>query len=312
MNNFKNVPTPLGGLALGISSLGLLWQFLFQFGQAFTAIISSCLLVLLFLKYVLNPALIISDLKHPVLGSVLPTFCMALMIVSTFIAKFSASIALTMWLFAIVLHFVLFVLFCYFQNQNRNIKNVLPSWFIPPIGIVAGTVTFQHHLPIYEAFEPLAHFLLYYGFAFYVITLPIVLYRWLFLGAIPDAAKPTLGVIAAPASLTLAGYLFMEQNLNLSFMEGYILLAIIMTVSVYLLLLKLLKMNFSVGMSAYTFPLVISATAMAKLSFYLAENSVNLWLSTWIYYSAQIELVLATLIVCYISVKYLQHYLKRN
>ena len=309
--NFKNVPTALGGLALGISSLGLLWESFFQFGQAPTALIALCLLILLFLKYVLHPQLIISELKHPVLGSILPTFCMALMVVSAFISQFSEKVAVTMWLVAIVLHFVLFILFCYFQNQNKNLKNVLPSWFIPPIGIVVGSVTYQHHLPVYDVFEPLAHFLLYYGFVFYAISLPVVLYRWLFLGEIADAAKPTLGVIAAPASLTLAGYLSIEPNLNIGFVEGYVLLAILMTVTVYILLFKLLKMDFTHGMSAYTFPLVISATAMAKLNHYLAESSINSALLTWVNYSAKFELVFATLIVVYVSMKYLQHYVKR-
>ena len=211
-----------------------------------------------------------------------------------------------------MLHFVLFVVFCYFHNKNRNLKNILPSWFIPPIGIVVGTVTFQHNVPVYEAFEPLAQFLLYYGFAFYALSLPIVLYRWLFLGAIPDVAKPTLGVIAAPASLTLAGYLSITENVNLGFVEGYVVLAILMTLTVYILLFKLLKMDFSVGMSAYTFPLVISATAMAKLNHYFAEVSVNSWLSIWSNYSAEFELLFATSIVIYVSMKYLQHYLKRD
>lgn len=306
--NFNKVPTALGGLALGISSLGLLWQNVYGFGKIPAAIIAGILLSLMIGKYVLHPRLIISDLKHPVLGSVFPTFCMALMVVSVSVAQYAEVAGLSIWLFAIALHFTLFVTFCYFQFKNFNMKNVLPSWYIPPIGIVVACVTFQHHLASYAAFESFAVFLLYYGFAFYAISLPFVLYRWLFLGEIPAIAKPTLGVLAAPASLTLAGYLSIEQAININFMLCYFLLAVSMTLTLCVLLVKLLKLPFNPGISAYTFPLVISATATTKLMHYLIDNNLVSTFSNALHYVMQVEIVLASAMVLYISVRYIHHY----
>lgn len=306
--NFSKVPTPLAGLALGISSLGLLWKNVYGFGGEPAAIVAGGLLSLLIAKYVLNPTLILSDLKHPILGSVFPTFCMALMVVSVSVSQYVEAVGLSIWLFAIVLHFTLFIIFGYFQSKNFNMKNVLPSWYIPPIGIVVSCVTFQHHLTSYEAFEPLAVFLLYCGFAFYAISLPLVLYRWLFLGEIPMLAKPTLGVLAAPASLTLAGYLSIERSINVDFMLWYVLLAIGMTLTLCFLLVKLLKLPFNPGMSAYTFPLVISATATTLLTNYLHANNLHLQIANALHYVSVIEIGLATAMVIYISIRYALHY----
>ena len=61
-------------------------------------------------------------------------------------------------------------------------------------------------------FASLATGLLWFGMACYGLMLPLMLYRLIFSHEVPDAAKPTIAILAAPASLSLAGYLTVSQD----------------------------------------------------------------------------------------------------
>ncbi len=52
------------------------------YAQLSGAVIASVLLLILAFKFVLHPRLLLKDLAHPVVGSVVPTFAMATMVVS--------------------------------------------------------------------------------------------------------------------------------------------------------------------------------------------------------------------------------------
>ena len=72
----SGAPTPMGGLALGIASLGWAWESMANLNgvaQYTGAAIASVLLLLLTLKFLLHPQLLKADLAHPVVGSVVPT-----------------------------------------------------------------------------------------------------------------------------------------------------------------------------------------------------------------------------------------------
>ena len=84
-------PTPMAGLALGIASLGWCWENfapLHGFGQLFGSAIASILLVILAVKFLFHGHLLRQDLAHPVVGSVVPTFAMATMVVSNSLGHF--------------------------------------------------------------------------------------------------------------------------------------------------------------------------------------------------------------------------------
>ncbi len=85
-------PTPMAGLALGIASLGWCWENLVDlngYGQWVSAAIASILLMILAVKFLLHRHMLREDLAHPVVGSVVPTFAMAVMIISNSIGQVS-------------------------------------------------------------------------------------------------------------------------------------------------------------------------------------------------------------------------------
>ncbi|WP_019612949.1 TDT family transporter [Psychromonas ossibalaenae] len=304
--SLSNTPTALAGLALGIASLGWCWENqadLYGKGQMFGALVGGALLILLLLKFIVNPGLLKQDLSHHMSGSVVPTFAMATMIVAKNIGRFDHSLAQALWLTAIVLHLIFLSVFIYYRCKNFTVEHILPSWFIPPVGIVVAAVSFPGGV-----FVSLAQTLFVFGLAAYAVLLPVMLYRLFFTTTIADNEKPTIAIFAAPASLLLAGYLTIAENphhLLVVILGG---LAVLMTFFIYFAFTKLLRLPFSPAYSAFTFPLVIGATAMYKTAAYLSASQFDPQLAVMAGRLADIELLIATLMVAYVCLRYLVHF----
>ena len=301
-----NVPTALAGLALGIASLGWCWESISDFqGQAqmIGALLATVLLLLLLLKFIVNPELLKKDLSHHMSGSVVPTFAMAAMVVSNNINVFNHHVALSLWLVAIVLHFSFLVIFIYYRVKDFKFEHVLPSWFIPPVGIVVAAVSFPGGV-----FISVANVIVLFGLVTYAILLPTILYRYFLHSKIVEHEQPTIAIFAAPASLSLAGYLTVTESPNLQMVVILAMVAFTMTLFIYYSFLKLLRLPFSPAYSAFTFPLVIGATAMFKTSQYLFNNGYDAQWVELVEFIAYAELMVATVMVIYVSGRYLIHF----
>lgn len=301
-NRFANVPTPMAGLALGIASLGWAWENvgLFSGGaQTLGAIIASALLLILTGKFVLHPHLLAQDLAHPVVGSVVPTFAMATMVVSNAVG---GHVGAGLWLCAVALHLVFLVTFIWHRLKDFKLHHMVPSWFVPPIGIIVADVASP------GSFDPLAQVLLWFGIACYAVMLPMMLYRLIFCAEVPDAAKPTIAIMAAPASLSLAGYLTVTTEPAPVLVAILLGIAVLMTALIYLAFIKLLRLPFSPGYAAFTFPLVIGATALFKVATLAEALGLDTATVNQLRWMAEGELVIATLVVSYVALRFAQYF----
>lgn len=304
----KKVPTPLGGLALGTASLGAAWSLIPQTpGWTLPVLcgVAGVALLTLWLKLLLLPSVRRAELLHPVIGSVMPTICMGTMIVASFLLQFFPALAKPLWLAAIVMHTLFASRFLYNQLRSFDVQKLVPSWFVPPIGIVVAAVTSRG-----MGFDVLAQSVVWIGLGFFALALPVVIYRLIFVERADTAAWPTMAIIGAPASLCLAGYLTAFSSYNPYVLLVLTPLAIIMTLFTYVLLMRLLLLPFSPGYAAFTFPLVIGATALLKLEQVIAgkvgEPVLNI-----VHFFAHLELYVATAVVSYVAIRYFNHYVFR-
>ncbi|WP_375750426.1 TDT family transporter [Vibrio sp. HN007] len=303
----QTVPTPMAGLALGIASLGWCWENyanLHGYGQWFGAGIASVLLFVLTFKFLLHPKLLQDDLAHPVVGSVVPTFAMAVMVVSNTIGQFYPLAGDAIWVSAVILHAIFLLSFVYHRIDDLQLHHMVPSWFVPPVGIIVAGVSYSGN----PALSLVADGALAFGMTAYAVMLPIMIYRFMFSQQVPDSAKPTLAVLAAPASLSMAGYLTVASEpspLLLSLLFG---IAVLMTLIIYLSFFKLLRLPFSPGYAAFTFPVVIGSTALFKLASWMEGVGMSTQYIHQIEWLASLELLIATVVVLYVSVRYLNHY----
>jgi tellurite resistance protein TehA-like permease len=301
-----NAPTPMAGLALGIGSLGWCWESftdLNGMGQIIGAIIAGCLLSILALKFIFHNQLIREDLAHPVVGSVVPTFAMGCMVVSNCIGQFFPLAGDGIWLIAVLLHVVFLICFIYHRAKAFELDHMLPSWFVPPVGIIVADVSFSGN-PVLAI---IAGACLWFGMVSYAIMLPLMIYRFMFASEIPDAAKPTMAIMAAPASLSLAGYLSITEAPSPVIISLLFGIAILMTVVIYLAFFKLLKLPFSPGYAAFTFPMVIGSTALYKTASWMASHHLTEQYAEQVSTIASFELLVATLVVSYVAYQYVIH-----
>lgn len=300
----KSIPIPYAGVMLAFAAGGNLAA---KYGMAyknFFGIISAISLILLTLKVILDFNAVVESLKHPVLSSVMCTYPMGVIVLSTYLIPFNKQLAYSFWIVGIILHFILLGIFTKNHIFNFKIKKVFPSYFIVYVGFVCASVT----APAY-GMNSLGKILFYLGFINYLILLPIVFYRTTIIKEIPKPAIPTITIFAAPASLCLAGYMSSFTNKNLTLVSIMLFLSVISVTLVIAYSPKMLKNGFFPSYSAFTFPLVISAIASAKtLHFYLNINKNIKYLIT---YSNSI-IILSFLVNFYVLLKYIIFLNKKN
>lgn len=286
----------MAGLMLALAAAGNL---VLSYGNAYRnifGIISAVVMLLLTIKVVTMPKSLGEGFENPVIASVMPTFSMGLMILSTYIKPYIASAAYGVWLIGLILHIVLIIYFTKKYILNFNMKKVFPSYFIVYVGIVSASVT----APAFG----LAHwgqYIFWFGFIAYLLLLPLVVHRVFTVSEIPEPAIPTLTIFAAPASLCLAGYLnsFQEKNIMIVGLLGT--LSIIMFIAVMLYVPKMLKLQFYPSYSAFTFPFVITAIAIKGTNGFLAN--IGRGIPSLIYLVKFLELW-AVMMVIYVLIRY--------
>ncbi|MBY8101775.1 TDT family transporter [Vibrio fluvialis] len=306
-NKVMGAPTPMAGLALGIASLGWCWENaadLHGVGQWTGAALASVLLLILTVKFLCHGHLLRQDLAHPVVGSVVPTYAMATMVVSHSVGQFFPITGDALWLMAVVLHVIFLASFVYHRAKAFELHHMVPSWFVPPVGIIVADVAFSGN----PALAPIAHGAMLFGMLAYAVMLPVMIYRFMFTQEVPDAAKPTMAILAAPASLSMAGYLTVTATPSPVVIALLFGIAVLMTAIIYLAFTRLLRLPFSPGYAAFTFPMVIGATALFKMAHWMDSIGMAAQDVHQIHALAMVELLVATVVVSYVALRYVMYY----
>ena len=170
----KRLPLPISGVMLALASAGnmvALWGESWRYVCGGTATVIMCLLLM---KVVFDFPSIVQGLGNAVIASVLPTFSMGVMILSTYLVPFVGKAAVIPWIVGLCLHVVLMVFYFIRFLSVRVITNVYPSSFIAFVGILVAPVTVS-----YFGFQELGWVIFWFGFGCYMIALPVILYRML-------------------------------------------------------------------------------------------------------------------------------------
>ncbi|MCW8348492.1 TDT family transporter [Vibrio sp. ZSDZ65] len=304
LTQFHNVPTSQASLALGIIGLGHAWAlYLPNVGkqiQPILASIGALLLLPVLLKYLLNKHIFSADIKNSITGSLMAPMSMALLILCDYLALILPLIAYPLWFAALTLHLSLAVLFFFYQLRSFKIANIVPSWFLYPVGLISSSLAgtqFGH--TVYS--ETIASVCI----GIYFFMLPLVLYRLVFEGMLKKRARPTIAIMAAPINLTLAAYLVNFDEPDPILTGALAGIAITMTLMIYLCYFRLLKLKFQPSIAAITFPSVISSIAMHRLTAFF-EVEYPQW--HWLHKFGFLELTIATFAVIWVSVGFIAMY----
>ncbi|MBQ2678496.1 MAG: TDT family transporter [Firmicutes bacterium] len=262
----KKIPIPLAGPMLGTAALGSLLQVYSGFLHAVCGWAATFLLLLLFAKIIRYPKMIANDLQSPVFTGIGATFFMGIMMLSTYLEPFFHKTALVIWLAAIIGHACLLIYFICRFVLAFDLELVYPSWFVISVGLATCGAT----APSY-GMERLGAVTFWFSLCMFLIMFFIVTRRYIAL-QVPEPAKPLIGIYTAPLALCIVAYVHSVQNKSAAF------LLIMLSVSAALYIFALIKMTgylrmpFYPSIAAYTFPFVISATAMQQSALWLEET----------------------------------------
>ncbi|WP_170178613.1 TDT family transporter [Flammeovirga pectinis] len=297
----RNFPVGLTGIALGTATLGAAWgNEQIAWVQYITLTIALVYFFLVVLRNVLHPDVFKDELKHHILGSYVPTMAMSMMVFAGVLVKFNTALGQGLWLLAIGIHLFCLVVFIYHRIRNFEMEHIVPSWFVPPIGIVVACVNASQ-----MGFPNLSLTIWWIATPLYLVMLAFMIYRLAFY---QFSTVETFGIMAAPASLCFAGYLTITPHPNEFICHMLLTLSILMTSILYIAFIHLLRNKFNPGFAAFTFPLAIGTVALQKYSKVL-EVAGEYTFSNVVHFISLIELGVATLVIGYVVIR-IFHYCK--
>ena len=295
MNFIEKLPIPITGVILALVSLGVICNDYHPYLKYIFGLAGCVFLILILTKAVFYSNEIKNDFKNPIILSSSGTFSMSLMLLSTYIITFNPIFAHTLWILGICLQILLIIYFTHhFIIHNFDITNVYPSYWIVYIGITMGAITSQSH-----NIKEIGFILFLIGFIAMIITLPILIYRYIKYPEIPNDNKPLICIFTALFSILIVGYTSSSPTISNTFLLALYSISCIFYIFSLYKLISYRKLNFYPSFSAFTFPFVISANATKQLNKIYPNLMIDNILT--------IELTIAIILVVYVIYKYLKY-----
>jgi len=299
MSFIRRIPIPMAALALGLASLGNL---LLPYSPALRAacgVVAAAVVLLIVARIAFDFSGVRAELKSPATLAVLPALFMALMLLATYLKPYAAGPAKVLWMGALAMQLVVVGVFAVRLVGTFTLTQVIPGWFLVFVGFAVASVT----SPAFGAL-PVGRILLYAGLLGYVGILPVIVYRMVKVGALPEPALPTVAIFAAPPSLCLVAYLAVTEAKQAVVVYALLGVAAVSVMYVLSCLPRVFKTSFQPSYGALTFPFVISATALKQSNAFLATTAGGSFIP-----KMAVMLVdgFAVLMVLYVLVRYVAH-----
>lgn len=259
----SSLPVPFSGVMLSFACLGLLFPNLFGYTAfpeigAVLHIICGCIAALIWVLFIAKCIVcfpqIKAALKNPVAASVSGTFCMSTMMLAVYLQELIGEPAVILWVFGIILHIALIVMFSVRFLYPFSLQNVYPSWLVVYVGILVASITSP-----FFSLEFVGQIIFWFGLVCCVLLAPVLLIRQ-FRYPLSDGLKPLICIFAAPVSILAASYVqAFDADVRITF--GFLAVELVILVYICVLLPKLLRLSFAPSHAAFTFPFHVTASA---------------------------------------------------
>lgn len=297
MTYIKKLPLPLSAVILACAAIGNLLATYTYLAKNIFGCIATVLFILLTIKIIVCWSDVKEELKNPVIASVVPTYSMAMMILSGYLKDFSMEAGLILWWLGLIIHVVLIIFYTKNFIFKFNIKNVFPSTFIVYVGIAAASIT----APIF-GLSNIGQVIFWFALISFLILLIVIGYRVVFVKEILEQAMPTMVIFAAPAALVLVGYLNSFEQKSIIMVYFLAVFTGILYIIGLIYLLKCLLIKFYPSYAAFTFPMVIGAIALKGTNNLLINAAREI---KWLKYIVKFQEIIAVLAVVYVIIRFI-------
>ena len=298
----SQIPIPMAGVSLGLAALGNLLQNYSEGFRLFCGLFSFLMLALVIAKFIFCPSAIQEDFKNPVVAGVSATIFMTLMQLSTYVYPYIGTAAMVIWAAAVIAHAALIIYYTKMFLLRFRLEEIFPTCFITYVGIVVASVTSASF-----GLETLGQGIFWFGLFAYIVMFALISYRYV-KHEVHESLKPLFCIYTAPMSLTITGYMAVMENKSIASVIVMAVLAQLLYVAVLTQLPKLMRIKFYPSYAAFTFPFVITATALKQV---LAHLSAFYAVPQWMYVIVNLETVIAVVMVGYTAIHFLTYLSKR-
>lgn len=307
INKLENMHIGISGTCLAFITLSNSWQ-IKDIGYLKPIAISIALgmLTLMIIRLIKFPKVMYKELKDPVVGTFYPTLGMVTWLVSGYLYPKFPTVCSTLWIGAAIYHYAIIIFYTVIRIKEKKFSNIMPTCFIVYTGMITGSVASKGMGGI---IPEIAQFMLMFGFVFYTILLPVVLYIVFKSEILDDKKLPTVGIVCSPAPLGVVGILTIDPNPNIYMLTWLIVTGLILLVVVYGYILKLFKEGFKPTYASFTFPLAIATLAAYKLAVYFTSIG-HAKLGEIFNLLGNIEIFIATYVVFFILLNFLNMFFK--
>lgn len=301
-NLLQVIPIPMSGLMLAFISLGNL---LLSMNQSVTGhfffFIGILLFILIVGKILFAFSSVVKEMQNPIIASVSPTFTMGTLSISNGLHYYGIPEAVIhlLWSAAAVLQIAIIIYFIktFVWKNKVTISNIFPSWLILFVGTAVMPLTAGNLSGMFTKS------ILIFAVCAFIILVPIIILRGFIRKDLPEPTIPMLTILAAPVSLSLAAY-FKQFEAQIVIVVTFFIVAQLLYLLVLTKLPSALKLPFYPSYAAFTFPLVISATATnAVIQFFELSETLSHWLTIYFYF----QLIFSSVMVLYVFVRYINY-----
>ena len=292
----------ISGTCLAFITLSNCWRLKdINYLKPIAITIAVIMLILMIIRLIMFPKVMYKELKDPVTGTFYPTMGMVTWLVAAYFYPKFPTICSVIWLAMVVYHYGIVLFYTIIRLREARFSNIMPTCFIVYTGMITGSVASKGMGGIIPA---VAHFILMFGFVFYTLLLPFVLYIVFKSEILDDRKLPTVGIVCSPAPLGIVGILTIEPEPNIYMLIWLIVTGLILLVVVYSYIIKLFKEGFKPAYASFTFPLAIATLAAYDLGIYFKQRG-ELLLGQLFELLGNIEIFIATYVVFFILLNFI-------
>lgn len=307
LDKLENLHIGISGTCLAFITISNCWMIKdINYLKPLSIGLSVIMLLLMLIRLIKFPKKMLTELRDPVMGTFYPTIGMVTWLVASYFYPHAPKLCSALWIGAAIYHYAIAIYYTIIRIKERNFNNVMPTCFIVYTGMITGSVA---SVGMGGVIPQIAHFMLMFGFTFYTILLPVVLYIVFKSEILYDKKLPTVGIVCSPAPLGIVGILAIEPHPNMYMITWLIVTGLILLGVVYGYVIKLFKEGFKPSYAAFTFPLAIATLSAYKLStFFVSTGHANL--GDLFGLLGNIEIFIATYVVFFILLNFINMFIK--
>ncbi len=174
-------------------------------------VIFLLMLIAFSIKLIRYPKTIKRDWEDPVHINLFPTISISFLLLSIANQDIWPNVSWYFWLIGTILHsiFSIAVIKTWIEKTHFAIEHLNTLWFIPIVGNILVPIMGTQY-----GYIELSWFFFAIGFSFWILLMPLIMYRLFFVAPLPKTMAPSLFILIAPPAAGFISYYKLTHQID--------------------------------------------------------------------------------------------------